>query len=73
MFMESQLNNTATNRFKRIVDRNAFRFLIVPRRKSKGTIVMGSAVRQSEEVLVSAIPHKQFSRDFDETFQLLFP
>ena len=45
---------------------------IVPRRKSKGTIVMGSFVRPSVDTILSPQLLLQFSRDFDETFQLLF-
>ena len=51
--------------------------LFVPRRKSKGAIVMGSSVRPSVRPSVDTILSPQlllqFSRDFDETFQLLFP
>ena len=55
--------------------------LIVPRSKSKGTIVMGSSVcpsfhpsiRPSVDTILSPQLLLQFSRDFDETFQLLFP
>ena len=45
----------------------------VPRRKSKGTIVMGPSFRPSVDTLLSPQLLLQFSRDFDETFQLLFP
>ena len=50
--------------------------LVVPQRKSKGIIVMGSFVRPSvlRHNLVPATPDLlQFSRDFDEIFQLSFP
>ena len=51
--------------------------VVVPRRKSKGTIVMGSSVRPSVcpsvDTILSPQLLLQFLRDFDETFQLLFP
>ena len=49
----------------------------VSRWKSKGTIVMGSSVhppdRPSIDTILSPQLLLQFSRDFDEAFQLLFP
>ena len=58
--------------------------LFVPRRKSKGAIVMGLSVHPSfrlsvhlsvhlslDTILSSQLLH--FSRDFDEIIQLLFP
>ena len=47
--------------------------LFVPRRKSKGTIVLGSSVRSSVSIIMPPQLLLQFSRDFDEAFQLLFP
>ena len=53
------------------------KWIIVPRLKSKGTIVMGSSVRPSIRPSVDTILSPQvlvqFSRDIDETFQLLLP
>ena len=47
--------------------------IFVPRRKSKGSIVLGSSVRLFVDTLLSPQLLLQFSRDFDEIFQILLP